>query len=259
MYFANGVQIGGTNFYYTHDHLGSIREVTTGTSPTVEAQYVYDPYGQQTQLSGTMSADFGYTGLYIHQPSGLNLAPYRAYSALLGRWISRDPLGEAGGINLYGYVSNSPVRFVDPWGLISTPATGRYEGTPTAGGVATAFGEGAAAGAAAIGVGAATAAVVGALAADTTVTAAATLSAEEAEALNAATSSEEIRGILADSLYRNGYSPEEIMSMMNANGRGEAIAKILAQQEATAQQIIKEALGILPGLLPAVPTRKSCP
>jgi len=116
MYFDNGVRIGGTNYYYTRDHLGSIRELT-GTNELVQARYDYDPYGQQTQLSGTIAADFGFTDLYYHQQSGLLLAAYREYSPVLGRWISRDPIGEKGGINLYGYVRNSPIGRIDRLGL----------------------------------------------------------------------------------------------------------------------------------------------
>ncbi len=119
MYFNNGVWISGTNYYYTRDHLGSIREVT-GTTGLVQARYDYDPYGNQTQLSGTINVDFGYTGLYYHQPSGLNFAPYREYSPALGRWINRDPLTNAEmrqGPNLYEYVRNNPIRSIDPLGL----------------------------------------------------------------------------------------------------------------------------------------------
>jgi RHS repeat-associated protein len=43
-------------------------------------------------------------GMYVHQRSGLNLTLVRAYSPSLGRWLSRDPLGESAGTNLYGYV-----------------------------------------------------------------------------------------------------------------------------------------------------------
>ena len=37
------------------------------------------------------------------------------------RWPNRDPIGEAGGINLYGFVGSSPLSFVDPWGLSVQP------------------------------------------------------------------------------------------------------------------------------------------
>jgi uncharacterized protein RhaS with RHS repeats len=47
----------------------------------------------------------------------LYLSPTRAYSSALGRFFSRDPLGEEGGLNLYGYVENDPVNGVDPLGL----------------------------------------------------------------------------------------------------------------------------------------------
>ncbi len=49
----------------------------------------------------------------------LQLYYYRArwYSPALGRFMSRDPLGYADGVNLYAYVGNNPVSFVDPWGL----------------------------------------------------------------------------------------------------------------------------------------------
>jgi len=43
----------------------------------------------------------------------------RYYNPSTGRWLSRDPLGELGGINLYGYVGNNPVSFVDPYGLFA--------------------------------------------------------------------------------------------------------------------------------------------
>lgn len=53
-------------------------------------------------VMGTDVAHFGYTGHYVHKPSGLHLAMYRAYDAHLGRWLNRDPIGEVGGINRHG-------------------------------------------------------------------------------------------------------------------------------------------------------------
>ena len=51
------------------------------------------------------------------------LTYYRAYSPNTGRWISRDPIFEAGGVNLYAYVGNSPIDRTDPLGLFFTPDT----------------------------------------------------------------------------------------------------------------------------------------
>jgi len=114
-YFAEGEQREKSR-YYTRDHLGSIRELTDSAG-TLMARYDYDPYGQRTKVAGTEDVDFGYTGHYFHAPSGLNLTLYRAYNPALGRWICRDPIGEGGGTNLYGYVGNDPLNQVDPLGL----------------------------------------------------------------------------------------------------------------------------------------------
>ncbi len=121
-FFAEGEKrIGGDggNYYYTRDHLGSIREVTDSGGGLV-AKYDYDAWGKSVVVSGKMTVDFGYTGHYFHQPSGLNLSLNRAYSPTLGRWISRDPLKNAEtsqGANLYAYVANDPLNSADPLGL----------------------------------------------------------------------------------------------------------------------------------------------
>ena len=111
-FYPQGEQISGTSYYYTRDHLGSIRELTDSTG-AIRARYDYDPYGYRTKLSGDLDAEFGYTGHYFHQPSGLSLALYRAYDASTGRWVSRDPIGEIGGINLYLYALDDAVNLLD--------------------------------------------------------------------------------------------------------------------------------------------------
>ena len=114
-YFAEG-EYREKSYYYTRDHLGSIRELTNSDGVLV-ARYDYDEYGQRTKLNGTADVDFGYTGHYHHAPSGLVLTLYRAYNPVRGRWISKDPIGEEGGVNLYLYVHNDPVNEYDPLGL----------------------------------------------------------------------------------------------------------------------------------------------
>jgi RHS repeat-associated protein len=58
-----------------------------------------------------------FTGLYRHAKSNLNLAVYRAYDPDLGRWLNRDPIAEKGGLNLYRYVNNDPIKLSDRLGL----------------------------------------------------------------------------------------------------------------------------------------------
>jgi len=115
-FFAAGEQVAGSNYFFNRDHLASIRELTD-TTGAVRARYDYDPYGGRTKVSEDADSDFGFTGFYYHAVSGLNLAVYRAYNAELGRWMSRDPIAEAGGINLYRYVDDDSVNALDPLGL----------------------------------------------------------------------------------------------------------------------------------------------
>lgn len=70
-----------------------------------------------TWVNQGVEADFAFTGHYYHAPSTLHLALYRAYDAEVGRWLSRDPIEEAGGLNLYGYVGGNPIQHVDRLGL----------------------------------------------------------------------------------------------------------------------------------------------
>jgi RHS repeat-associated protein len=115
-FYADGEQINGTNYYFTFDHLSSVREMTNSAGSLV-ARYDYDPYGRRTLVSGTDLADFGFTDFYYDQATGLWLSMSRPYAADLGRWLSRDPIGESGGLNLYDYVANDPIDGIDPLGL----------------------------------------------------------------------------------------------------------------------------------------------
>jgi RHS repeat-associated protein len=90
-------------------------------------------YGRSTKVAGDKTAAFGFTGHYHHVPTGFVLALYRVYDASLARWITEDPIGFAGGINLYGYVAQNPISFSDPLGLQrkgERRKTGKPEGTP---------------------------------------------------------------------------------------------------------------------------------
>lgn len=70
----------------------------------------------QIDYTDGLQPKMAYAGLYLHEESGLYLATYRGYNPATARWLNRDPIEEMGGLNLYGYVMNDPINFVDPDG-----------------------------------------------------------------------------------------------------------------------------------------------
>ncbi|NCC61474.1 MAG: RHS repeat-associated core domain-containing protein, partial [Verrucomicrobiae bacterium] len=91
----------------------------TDTNGTIVAQYEYDPFGNVSAQTGVMVDDFVYrfSTKYTDDEAGLVYYGYRFYNAELGRWMSRDPIGENGGLNIYCFVKNDPTRDIDYLGL----------------------------------------------------------------------------------------------------------------------------------------------
>ncbi|MFN8659716.1 MAG: RHS repeat-associated core domain-containing protein, partial [Candidatus Obscuribacterales bacterium] len=115
-FFAQGQIRNLDKYFYGQDHLGSVRMMTDAYG-VLQSAFSFEPYGRTTKLEGGQDSDFGFAGMYVHARSGLNLTAFRAYVPVLGRWLSKDPIGEAGGANLYAYVGNSPSSFIDMFGL----------------------------------------------------------------------------------------------------------------------------------------------
>jgi len=125
--FARGEQVAGAARFFARDHLGSVTEVTD-TAGTLLARYTFDPWGRRTLVIGTDVTTVGFTGHRWQANGELWLTLYRGYDANSGRWLSQDPIGVLGGVNLYSYAAGNPVRFADPLGLkITCSSTVRYE------------------------------------------------------------------------------------------------------------------------------------
>lgn len=92
--------------------LGSIVASVDSATGNI-APFGYRPYG----TASAAPAQFGYTGQRVDQETGLYYYRARHYSPQWGRFTQADPIGYAGGINLYGYVGNDPVNLIDTTGL----------------------------------------------------------------------------------------------------------------------------------------------
>ena len=108
----------GEAYFSCFDANGNITEYTD-TNGTIVASYQYDPYGNPTQASGSESSNlhFRFSTKYLDSETSLYYYGYRYYNPELGRWPSRDPIGERGGINLQGFVINNPMVMFDTLGL----------------------------------------------------------------------------------------------------------------------------------------------
>ncbi|MBK8224138.1 MAG: hypothetical protein IPK73_24305 [Candidatus Obscuribacter sp.] len=115
-FFRGGQTINNSNYLYSTDHLGSITEVCN-SSGIIQSRYMYDLWGQSLQENSIVNSDFGFGAYYVNRRNELALTVFRMYSPRLGRWLSRDPVMERGGTNLYWYVANDASSLTDPSGL----------------------------------------------------------------------------------------------------------------------------------------------
>ena len=99
---------------------------------TLQTQYTYDPFGATTTTGQTNNNSFRYTGREADN-TGLQYNRARYYNPALGRFISEDPIGIGGGIDVYTYADDNPVQEVDPSGL--DPAGGVLQAGVCAAGV----------------------------------------------------------------------------------------------------------------------------
>jgi RHS repeat-associated protein len=112
---------GRWNFYLS-DGLGSTVMLTDYRGRSV-ATWDYDDFGETTQLSGSPSVynPFLYTGQELDKETGFYHLRARHYAPSLGKFLSRDPIGYAGGSNLYSYCGGDSINCVDPSGLDGLP------------------------------------------------------------------------------------------------------------------------------------------
>lgn len=109
---------GGVHFP-AYDLNGNVMGLVNATNGNISAKYEYGPFGEVFCSVGDMAKvnPFGFSTKYTDNETDLLYYGYRYYSPALGRWLSRDPIEERGGLNLYAFVNNDPVNKWDKLGL----------------------------------------------------------------------------------------------------------------------------------------------
>jgi RHS repeat-associated protein len=130
---------GGLYYLFQWDPQGSLVQRQTGgpggnTSYDALDTAMFDGYGAKLGDTDAFTGGAeptrdamgfqGQFGAYTDNETGLVLMGHRYYDAGTGRFLTRDPLGYGGGINLYGFTGNNPVNESDPDGTFA-------EGQPT--------------------------------------------------------------------------------------------------------------------------------
>ena len=102
-----------------YDLNGNVMGLVNATNGNISAKYEYGPFGEVFCSVGDMAKvnPFQFSTKYTDTETELLYYGYRYYSPALGRWLSRDPIEEQGGLNLYGFVDNDPVNKWDKLGL----------------------------------------------------------------------------------------------------------------------------------------------
>ena len=103
--------------FYAFDEWGNVSQ-RLSSAGAVQSSELYDAYGSRMGTAA-QGDPFGYgaqAGYYADSETGLVLCTHRYYDPANGRWLTRDPIGYDGGINLYSYCNNDPVNECDPIG-----------------------------------------------------------------------------------------------------------------------------------------------
>jgi RHS repeat-associated protein len=118
-----GSGAGAGTHFCAYDGNGNIVALSAASDGSVSARYEYGPFAEPIRVTGPAAPlnPFRFSTKRTCHTTDLVLYEYRAYSPSTGRWPSRDPIGQKGGANVYGFVANDPVQFTDMLGLYGNP------------------------------------------------------------------------------------------------------------------------------------------
>ena len=119
-------------FWY-HTDLNGLPERLTDEEGDVVWRGQFSSWGETEYESGgsrlAVPQNLRFQGQYLDRETGLHYNLFRYYDPVMGRFTQPDPVGLAGGINLYQYALN-PLSYIDPLGLSTCSITSRVKDNP---------------------------------------------------------------------------------------------------------------------------------
>lgn len=108
-----------TGYDVGFDGNGNVTSLLATADGALAATYEYDPYGQMVRRQGPMAQKnpFEFSTKYTDVETGLVYFGRRYYDSTAGRFVNRDPSGEAGGLNLFRFANGDPIDQFDAFGL----------------------------------------------------------------------------------------------------------------------------------------------
>ncbi len=112
----SGSQAG--SHFAAYDGNGNVMALVDGRTGSASARYEYDPFGQTIRASGTMATvnPVRFSSKVVDDETDYAYYGYRYLNPNSGRWLSRDPINERGGKNIYSFLRNKSTSGIDPTG-----------------------------------------------------------------------------------------------------------------------------------------------
>jgi RHS repeat-associated protein len=111
-------------YTYVKDQVGTVYKVYSDYHKQIVDTRTYDTFGNLISQNGSSKCNLGFQGKYFDLESGLYYFYNRYYNPANGRFINEDPIGLDGGLNMYDFVKNDPLNYIDPFGLLKCKAAG---------------------------------------------------------------------------------------------------------------------------------------
>ena len=120
--YTDRTMAGGPKEYFTYNAVGHTVAMTDGAGAVTKTT-LYEAFGNESSSTGA-SANNRLANTKERDASiGLDNHGFRYYDPEIGRYLTRDPIGYVDGLNVYIYVHNNPIKFIDPLGLAELDAT----------------------------------------------------------------------------------------------------------------------------------------